>query len=148
MYEFLDYQTQDVMTRDPVTIAPDATLADLEALLEKHDFNGVPVVSASGELVGMVTSLDLLRAFEFNEESVFPPYEDIMNRTVESVMSRDLRSVRPRTPLTTVLAKLVDSGQKSLPVTDGQRLVAIVAREDVMRALRRAAGPKTPDEAA
>ena len=137
MYEFLDYQVQDVMSR-PVCIRGETTLAEAEALLEKHGWNGVPVVDAAERPVGFFTSLDLLKAFAFSEDVILPPYERILERPVSEVMSRDVLSVCPRTPLTRVLQKLVDTRIKSLPVVDGDRVVGIVAREDVMGALRRA----------
>ena len=52
-------------------------------------------------------------------------------------MSRDVQTVRPRTPLTRVLQKIVDTGFKSFPVVDSAGLVVgVVAREDLMRSLR------------
>lgn len=146
MYEFLDYETSDVMTPDPVTIGSDGSLADAEALFEEHGFNGLPVVGEEGELLGIVTKLDLLRAFEFSDDHMFPPYEEIMVGPVSAIMSEAPHSVRPRTPLTRVLHQLVETGNKSFPVLDGHRLVGIVAREDVMRALRRAASGHGPGE--
>jgi CBS domain-containing protein len=67
---------------------------------------------------------------------------------VSSVMRRDLAVVQPRTPLTRVLEKMVDTRNKSFPVVDphGERLVGVVSREDVMRALRRATGGAAPGE--
>ena len=59
MYEFLQYEVRDVMSK-PTTVGPDATLAEVEQLLETSGFNGVPVVSDGNKLVGFVTSLDLL----------------------------------------------------------------------------------------
>ena len=144
MYEFLGYQVQDVMS-SPLSIAPQATLAEAEQLLEARGFNALPVVTREGQLVGVVTSLDLLKAFRFTEESILPPYDEIMRHTVESVMSRDPATVRPRTPLTRVLEKMVATRDKSFPVVDEGRLVGVVAREDVMQALRRAdAGERAP----
>lgn len=143
MYEFLDYQVQDVMSQ-PVTIRPQASLGEAEQLLEKHRFNGLPVVDVTGDLVGFVTSLDLLRAFTFGEDTILPPYEDIMRRPVEDVMTREPHTVRPRTPLTRILRKMIDTRNKSFPVVDDDRLVGIVAREDVMRALRRADAGEKP----
>lgn len=143
MYEFLDYQVQDVMSK-PVAVAPDATLAEVERLLEEHDWNGMPVV-AHGRLVGFVTSLDLLAAFDFSPDSTLPPYEQIMQRHVASVMTRHPETVTPRTPLTRVLTKLVETRAKSFAVVDpDDRLVGMVAREDVMRAILRANAGESP----
>jgi len=145
MYEFLDYQVQDVMSTDPTTLRDDAPLSEAETLFEKHDWNGLPIVDADGEMVGFLTQLDLLRAFEFDEEHVFPPYDEIMRRPVRSVMSRDVHTVTPRTPLTRVLTRMLHTRCKSLPVLDADdRLIGMVAREDVMKALRRATHGERP----
>ncbi len=146
MYEFLDYQVQDVMSR-PVCVREETTLAEAEALLEKHGWNGLPVVDAAERPVGFVTSLDLLEAFAFSEDVILPAFERVFERPVSEVMSRDLLSVCPRTPLTRVLQKLVDTRSKSLPVVDAGRVVGIIAREDVMGALRRAGQGKRPGPA-
>jgi CBS domain-containing protein len=137
MYEFLDYRVEDVMSR-ALTVGPETTLAEAEVLLEKNGFNSLPVVDAGERLIGIVTSLDLLRAFAFPEDTILPRFSDVMQRPVSSVMSRDAQSVCPRTPLTRVLQKLVDTRNKSFPVVDDDRVVGVVAREDVMLALRRA----------
>jgi CBS domain-containing protein len=137
MYEFLDYRVEDVMSR-AVTVRPETTLAEAEVLFEKHGFNSLPVVDAADRLLGVVTSLDLLRAFAFPEDVILPRFSDVMRRPVSDVMSRDAQTVCPRTPLTRVLQKLVDTGNKSFPVVEDDRVVGIVAREDVMLALRRA----------
>jgi CBS domain-containing protein len=138
MYEFLDYRACDAMTRDPITIGPEASLAEAEALLEQHDFNALPVVGPAHELLGVVTKLDLLRAFRFTDQHMFPPYEQIMARPVREVMVSDVTTVTPRTPLTRVLETLVRLRTKSLPVVEDGTLVAVIAREDVLQALRRA----------
>ena len=137
MYEFLDYRVEDVMSR-AVTVRAEATLAEAEALLEKNGFNSLPVVDAGERLIGIVSSLDLLRAFAFPEDTILPRFSEVMQRPVSTVMSRDAQTVCPRTPLTRVLQKIVDTRNKSFPVIDGDRVVGMVAREDVMGALRRA----------
>jgi len=137
MYEFLDYRVEDVMSR-AVSVGPDATLAEAEAILERNRFNSLPVVDAGERLLGVVTSLDLLRAFAFPDDTILPRFSEVMRRPVSGIMSRDAQTVCPRTPLTRLLQKLVDSRNKSFPVLDGDRVVGVVAREDVMLALRRA----------
>jgi CBS domain-containing protein len=138
MYEFLDYRVCDAMTRDPVTVAPETSLAEAEALLEQHDFNALPVVGPARELLGVVTKLDLLRAFRFTDQHMFPPYEEIMARPVREVMVSEVTTVTPRTPLTRVLETLVRMRTKSLPVVEDGAVVGMIAREDVLQALRRA----------
>ncbi|MGH0029480.1 MAG: CBS domain-containing protein [Myxococcota bacterium] len=146
MYEFLDWTVQDVMSR-PVTIGPDATLADAEALFEKHRFNALPVVDAGERLVGLVTSLDLLRAFDFPDDALLPPFDEVMRRPVSEILIRDVETVAPATPLSRVLQKIVETRNKSFPVLEGDRVIGMVAREDVMLGLRRGAqGHKGPVE--
>ena len=143
MYEFLDYRVQDVMS-SPVCVGPEATLAEVEATLESKHFNGLPVVDGAGRLVGWVTSLDLLKAFDFPEDVILPPFERVMERPVEGVMQRDVWTVCPRTPLERVVHKLVDTGSRSFPVVEDDRVVGVVSRQDVMRALRLGSAGQKP----
>jgi CBS domain-containing protein len=147
VYDFMDYRVEDVMTTSPVVVAPSRSLADAEALFEMHDFNALPVVEADDQLVGVITKLDLLRAFRFTDEHVFPPYDEIMRRPVSELMTPEPATVTPRAPLTRVLEKLLRTGHKSFPVVEGGRLLGVVAREDVLRGLRRAVAGERPWEA-
>jgi CBS domain-containing protein len=145
MYEFLEYRVEDVMTTEVATTTPNARLAVVEKIFDEHEFNGLPVVDEAGLLIGVVTKLDLLKAFRFTEDHMFPPYTEIMQATVESVMTRNPQTVTPRAPLTRVLEKLLASGCKSFPVLDRDDLVGIVSREDLLAALRRASEEKRPE---
>jgi CBS domain-containing protein len=140
MYEFLSYRVADVMSAEPVVIRPDTSLADAEAIFERHDFNGLPVVSSENRLMGVLTKLDLLKAFSFTPQAKIPAYDQIMRQPAERVMTRQPLTVAPDTPLTRVLQLMLDTRYKSFPVLAEERLVGIVAREDVIRALRRAVG--------
>jgi len=139
MYEFLEYRVKDVMTTDITTIKPETRLGEAEKIFEEHDFNSLPVISKKGKLVGWFTKLDLLSAFCYDDEHMFPPYADIMKEPVSRFMNREIRTVTPLAPLTRVIEKLVFHKCKSFPVIDSDdRLVGVVAREDVLRGLRRA----------
>lgn len=144
MYEFLRYRVKDVMVASPVTIGPDTTLAELEEIFEAHDFNGVPVVDPDGRLLGMATKFDILKAFAFGTEQMVPPYEEIMRRPVDSIMTRDPRTMDPEAPLTRTLHVMVEMRNKSFPVTDEGIIVGVVAREDILSALRRATDGRGP----
>lgn len=147
MHEFLQYRARHVMTTTLKTIEPSASLAQAEALFDQHDFNALPVVEPAGRLVGILTKLDLLAAFAFTPASIIPQYEDVMRSQVAEKMTRELVTVGPDLPLTRVLQELVETRNKSLPVLDGTRLVGVVAREDVLRALRLAAAGEHPQGA-
>jgi CBS domain-containing protein len=154
VYEFLDYLVEDVMSRDVVQVPLDASLAEVERVFEEHDFNGLPVVDADGRIVGWLTKYDVLKAFRFTDDHMFPPYEEIMKQQVAGVMNDDPITMTPRTHLTKVLEGLVSSRGKSFPVVEDHRVVGIVSREDVLGALRRAAAgeravpPDPPDDTA
>lgn len=138
MYRFLESRVADYMTRSVLTVAPETSVRELERLFVEHDFNGFPVV-AGGALAGMVTKFDVLRVFIFTPEAVVPHYEELSRRTAGEIMTRDVVTFAPDTPLTRVLQTLVDVRVKSFPVVENGQLLGIVAREDVVRALRDAA---------
>ncbi len=138
MFEFVDYRVGEVMTSPAVTLGPNDTLRTLELCLEEHGINGCPVVDAAGKMIGFVTSFDLLKAFTLNTRSLAPRYNEIIDMPVERVMTGDARSVSPDLPLTRVLESMVSACVTGFPVTDADRVVGMITRRDVMRALRRA----------
>ena len=135
MYYFAFYQVKDVMTSDPLTVNPDTELADVEAIFEEHDFNGIPVVDASKRLLGVITKFDLLKACVLRETNWFPA---IARQTASTVMTAEPDVVSPEMPLTRLLERLVETRDKSFPVVTGDTIVGIIARGDVLKALRRA----------
>ena len=145
MYEFLYYQVADAMTAEPVAIGLQTSLAEVEVLFQRHDFNGLPVIDNDRRLLGVMTKLDFLKAFAFTPQALLPPYEEIMGQPVERFMTGGPTTVSSPTPLTRVLQQMIETRYKSLPVVDDGRLVGMIAREDVLRALRRAvAGEPAP----
>ena len=98
--------------------------------------NAFPVTDPARTLVGVVTKLDLLKAFSFAPGDIAPQYAAVMSRPISEVISPDVHSVGLRTPLTQVIEELVRLGIKSLPVVVRGELVGIISREDVLQALR------------
>lgn len=144
MYEFLHYRVRDVMTGTPVVIGAETPLAAAQALFESHGFNGLPVAEDGERLIGLLTKLDLLSAFAFTPESIVPAYEEIMRQPAARFMNTDPVTVEPEMPLTRVLQKMIDTRFKSFPVVEDGWLVGVIAREDIMRALRRAIAGEPP----
>ncbi len=148
MYEFLEYRVADAMTRDLVTLPPEATIDDAERCFQEHQINGIPILGAAGRFLGLVTKLDVLAAFRFDENSLFPRYDQIAKRALREVMTpaRDVVSVTSREKLTRVLRKMVEQRTKSFPVLDEDRLVGVIAREDILEALRRSVAGEVPTD--
>jgi CBS domain-containing protein len=147
MYEFLVYHVRDVMTENPLTVKPEISLQEMEAIFQEHDFNGIPVVDKEGTLLGLVTKLDLLKAFVFEKEEIIPSYEQIVARRASDVMTKEPEVVDPQTPLTRVLQRMIETRNKSFPIIENGTLIGIIAREDVLKALHLAASGKTPTPA-
>ena len=137
LQRFLIMEAKEVMTQPAVSVSPRLMLRELEGLFEVYGFNGLPVVE-DHHVVGLVTQFDFLKHFVFTPGSVFPHYEELMNRPVEEIMTREVYTVHPDTPLTRVLQMMVDTRDKSLPVVDHKnRLIGMISRGDIVRAFRR-----------
>lgn len=139
MFEFLSYRVARVMSSPVVTLRPEQSLLELERVLEDGGFNGCPVATLGNKLLGFATSFDLLEAFRFSTQSIAPHYDEIMSAPVESVMTRDPRTVSPEQPLSRVLETMAELRVTGLPVADSSGMVVgMVTRRDIMRALREA----------
>ena len=140
-YRFLECTVDRYMTREVVTVMRTVTLGELEALFERHDFNAFPVLE-EGSVLGLVTKFDFLKAFAFTTAQVVPHYDELMRRPVGEVMTEAVVHVEPTAPLTRVLQLMVRLKARSFPVLDrDRRLVGVISREDIMRALRGSTQP-------
>ena len=136
MYRFLECTVGQFMTREVKTVDRHTTLRELEALFAKHDFNAFPVMDGK-EVSGLVTKFDFLKTFAFTTKQLLPHYDELMGRTVEEVMTEAVVHVEPAAPLTRTLQLMVSLKARSFPVmTADKQLVGMIAREDMMRALK------------
>jgi CBS domain-containing protein len=137
VHRFLEATAGQFMTTTVKTVTRDTTMRELQRMFEADDFNCYPV-RENGDTVGVVSQFDFLKCFAFNPGRMVPGYDDLLSRTVADVMTPEFIYADPATKLARVLQLMVDHRLKSIPVLDtGQRLVGIVAREDIMRALAR-----------
>jgi CBS-domain-containing membrane protein len=138
MYRFLELTVGRYMSVAIETVRSDTSLAELDLLFRRHDFNAFPVIE-KGRMVGVVTKFDFLKSFVFTTTQLVPHYDEIMQRTVREVMTEKVVQVESQTPLTRVLQMMVDLRSRSFPVVDQKKgLVGMIAREDIMRALQEA----------
>lgn len=140
MYRFLQQTVGDYMTRGVKTVKRQMSVRELNRMFESDDFNTYPVEEET-QVVGLVTKFDLLKCFAFTPGQMVPRYDDLMNRTVADIMTSAFIYVSADTRLTRVLQLMVEHRIRSIPAIDrDNRLVGIIAREDVIRALAACAG--------
>jgi CBS domain-containing protein len=135
MHRFLEATAGQYMTRTVKTVDRETTMRELERMFEADEFNCYPVRDGD-DIVGIVSQFDLLKCFAFNPGRMVPAYDDLLSRMVADVMTPEFIYVDPETKLSRVLQLMTDHRTKSIPVLDAeQRLVGIIARTDIMRAL-------------
>ena len=118
-------QVRDVMTQNPTSCNPSASVVDAAKVMASEDVGSVPVVK-DGRLVGVVTDRDIV-------VRVLAEGRDPTSTTVGEVASSNLETVSPDDDLNTALRKMASSKVRRLPVVDGDELVGIVAQADVAR---------------
>jgi CBS domain-containing membrane protein len=140
-------RAQDIMSRDLVTVGPDARLKDVAALFVQHNFTSLPVVGADDQFLGVIFQLDLISRSHQQTLTGRFNFATAMGRLLSgernrqpnaaSVMRRNPPLARPDTPIAALLPQLASDGADAVPVLDGARIVGIVTRTDLIAALAR-----------
>ncbi|MBK5307161.1 MAG: CBS domain-containing protein [Frankiaceae bacterium] len=131
----------DFMTRPVITVSPDATVKEAARLLVRHGVSAVPVVDDAGRVLGIVSELDLL-AGEVPGDPVAhlaPVAADttLPLRLVREVMTANVVGLPEDADAAAFAEVMRTSGFKSVPVLRGDRVVGIVSRRDLLRAVAR-----------
>ncbi|MBX3080204.1 MAG: chloride channel protein [Anaerolineae bacterium] len=113
----------DVMTSPAITIRDSDPLHTAEKRMLEHDLKRLPVVDSSGHLVGLITRSDLLRELTFSQTAPRWTIEGRdkplgWNARVEQIMSEEVVTVDPTTPLSQVIQTMLTSAQKRIIVVD------------------------------
>lgn len=142
----------DIMEPKVVTIKADTTVQKLADLLAKNKISGMPVVDDQNHVVGIVSEGDLV---SLDADIHFPHYIELLGNIIylESVkkyeerlrkaaavmvgdlMTTDVISVQKDARLNEIATLMTDKQVNRLPVLDGDKLVGIIARADVVRAI-------------
>ena len=126
-------QAQDLMSRTVVTVRPHMPVGAAAVLLMSRGMTSAPVVTAEGVLRGMVSEVDLLRAQTVPDALATPD----CCATAADVMTPKPVTVRPTDDLADVAAVLLDHGVRAAPVVEGDRLVGIISRHDILSCIAR-----------
>ncbi|HKN01389.1 MAG TPA: CBS domain-containing protein [Candidatus Binataceae bacterium] len=111
------------MTRNPVWVSPDDTLAKAKALMDQGRFRRLPVM-AEGKLVGIVTERDLRSHHGFLDSI-----------RVGTAMTSDPAAASPRDTVQEAAELILQHKIGGLPVVDNGKLVGVLTTTDLMRAL-------------
>ncbi|HUZ31517.1 MAG TPA: CBS domain-containing protein [Xanthobacteraceae bacterium] len=139
----------DVITRNVISVRPEDTILKAARLMLQNRISGLPVVDAEGNLVGMVTEGDFLRRAETDTQRRRPKWIEFVlgpgriasefthtsGRKVAEVMTEDPITVGEDVPLATAVELMESKRVKRLPVLRDGKIVGIISRANLMRAL-------------
>ncbi|HLF06257.1 MAG TPA: CBS domain-containing protein [Thermoplasmata archaeon] len=149
---------EEVMSAPVRVVEQGSTLRDAAMVLSAARVSGAPVVDSKGQAVGMVTEADLLRIFQKQaalakvvpvpgfagvltvlslEEVRKDVLETFDTMQVSRAMSSPVVATTPETPLDDAAAEMIDRKVNRLPVLVGGKIVGIISRHDIVRALAR-----------
>lgn len=156
-------RAHQIMTRQVVTVRPEATIVEAAGtMLQKH-ISGLPVVDAAGKLVGIVSEGDFIRRSEIGTQrkrggflkfllgpgTSAAEFVQAQGRKVGDVMTREPLTVTEDTPLEEIVQLMEKNHVKRLPVMRGAEIVGIVSRANLLQAvadLARAVPDPTADD--
>ena len=141
----------DVMTRHVVSVGPNETILEAGELMLRHHVSGLPVVDANERLIGIVTERDFLRPIGPRADDRRPRWFEVIaarpviseptelrcKRKVAEVMTPNPVTVDDNAPIDEAVRMMETHRIKRLPVTRESRIVGIISRENLMRALVR-----------
>ncbi|RLB19281.1 MAG: hypothetical protein DRG82_01610 [Deltaproteobacteria bacterium] len=146
------FNASDIMTTAVITVKKETTLKELARLLYENHINGVPVVDDEGKLIGIICESDLIRKdrklhiptvvalfdWVFYLESPKKMEKEIqrINATkVEDLYVREVITVNEKTPVEDIATIMTQKKAYTIPVMDGDRIVGIIGKGDLLRTL-------------
>lgn len=138
------FTAADIMSRDLVTVGPEAPLSQVADIFRTRGFTSLPVVEGT-RLMGVIFQIDLIRRAR---EDAFLQHSSLLaalTRLIDShrktpprageIMETGVPQVTPTTPVGALLPLLADGGAEAVPVVEGAAIVGIVTRTDLVSAL-------------
>src|SRR5262245_15013913 len=111
---------KDLMTRDIISVTPTMPIKQLAMTLIKNQISGAPVTGKNGKIVGIVSEADLVAK---------------KGKDVKSIMSKKVISIAENTSVEEIAQLMTRHKIKRLPVINGEKVVGIVSRADIVNAI-------------
>ncbi len=130
-------QIKDHMTRPPITAPPEMPMQEALQLMRERGIRRLPVVDKKGKLVGIVSDRDLLHASpsDATSLSVWELNYLLSKVTLKDVMTKNVITVTPETPVQEAARIMAEKKIGGLPVVQAGKVVGIITETDLFRVL-------------
>jgi CBS domain-containing protein len=145
-------KVKDVMTKEVVTVTRETTVAELAKIFAGRHISSLPVVDDAGKLIGIVTETDLVEQdkslhiptvisiFDWvicleSDKKFEKELRKMTGQKVADIYSADVITVSPEETVASVADIMSSRKVNALPVVEGENVVGIVARIDLIRAM-------------
>lgn len=144
-------QAEAIMSKPVIAINPSASIAEAAGLMLTNKISGLPVVRSDGALVGIVSEGDFLRRSELGTQRRRPRWLEFLvgpgslaqeyvlanGRLVEEVMTDSVLTAPPTASIEQIVELMTKHRVKRIPIVEHGRVVGMIARSDLLRALLR-----------
>jgi CBS domain-containing protein len=147
-----ELKVREIMTSPVITVKPETTVRELADILAQNKISGVPVVDAEDRMLGMVSEADVIVQdadlhfpyyIQFLESVIYlqsvhkfeERFRKAFGSKVSEIMTEDVVSVAPDQTVREVATLMADRNVNRVPVAEDGRLVGIVTRGDIVRAI-------------
>ncbi len=143
---------KEIMTENVITVTPDTSVEEVGRLFIEKGISGAPVVDRDGRLYGIVTDNDLIRRekkfhiptlvrlFDAivpleRESSIIEEIKMMTATKVGEICTREVITIEEDTPLSEIATIMAEKKVHHLPVVRDDRVVGIVCKKDVVKAI-------------
>lgn len=143
-------KVRSVLEKNVITLRENTTYEEAAKILHDSEISGAPVLDEKNDLVGILSEKDLLKvlfpyyaSFSTNPESYLDFEErenkikEVRDKPISNFMAKKVISVDPETPIIKAAGTMLARGFHLLPVVENGKLIGIVSRENIYRAILR-----------
>lgn len=144
---------KDIMTTNLISVLPDQTISNAAKLMIENNISVLPVTSSDQKLIGIITESDFvgkkvsiphalasikqLFSENFYTRNVEEIYHASKNRSVKEVMTTKVKTIQADYSLNELVNMMITKSVKRVPVLEGDKLVGIVTRRDIVKAFNK-----------
>ncbi|MEI2692098.1 MAG: CBS domain-containing protein [Anaerolineae bacterium] len=139
----------DIMTREVITVRSDMRVGQIARVFREHQLSGLPVVDQEGQLVGVITEMDMVKRHARPQLPTYLPllgaflplgakeYRESLRRitgvTGADIMTTPVNTIGPDASFEDAATVMVSNRSNPLPVVDASgRMIGIISRSDIL----------------